>query len=73
MGVIIAIVFLSFMLVGLFANAVDNAAFAKEVEKKMENLKNDPNVIHYENGVWTDYKGRELVSVDLKNPNRFKE
>lgn len=73
MGVIIAIVFLSFMLVGLFENAIENAAFAKEVEKKMKNLKNDPNVIHYENGVWTDYKGRELVSVDLKNPNRFKE
>lgn len=73
MGVIIAIVFLSFMLVGLFENAIENAAFAKEVEKKMENFKNDPNVIHYENGVWTDYKGRELVSVDLKNPNRFKE
>jgi len=73
MGVIIAIVFLGFMLVGLFENAIENAAFAKEVEKKMENLKNDPNVIHYENGVWTDYKGRELVSVDLKNPNRFKE
>lgn len=61
------------MLVGLFENAIENAAFAKEVEKKMENFKNDPNVIHYENGVWTDYKGRELVSVDLKNPNRFKE
>lgn len=73
MGAIIAIVFLGFMLVGLFFNAVDNACFAKAVEKKMENLKNDPNVIHYENGVWTDYKGRELVSVDLKNPNRFKE
>ena len=73
MGVIIAIIFLGFMLVGLFENAIENAAFAKEVEKKMENLKNDPNVIHYENGVWTDYKGRELVSVDLKNPNRFKE
>ena len=72
MGAIIAIVFLSFMLAGLFGNAIDNAAFAKEVEEKMENLKNDPNVIHYENGVWTDYKGRELVSVDLKNPNRFK-
>lgn len=69
----IAIVFLSFMLVGIFENAIENAAFAKKVEKKMENLKNDPNVIHYENGVWTDYKGRELVSVDLKNPNRFKE
>jgi hypothetical protein len=38
----------------------------------LENLKNDPNVIHYENGIWTDFKGRELVSVDLKNPNRFK-
>ena len=38
----------------------------------MAALKNDPNVIHYENGVWTDYKGRELVSVDLKNPNRLK-
>ena len=61
------------MLVGIFENAIENAAFAKEVEKKMENFKNDPNVIHYENGVWTDYKGRELVSVDLKNPNRFKE
>lgn len=73
MGVIIAIIFLSFMLVGLFENAIENAAFEKAVEKKMENLKNDPNVIHYENGVWTDYKGRELVSVDLKNPNRFKE
>ena len=73
MGVILAIVFLGFMLVGLFENAIENAAFAKEVEKKMENLKNDPNVIHYENGVWTDCKGRELVSVDLKNPNRFKE
>lgn len=69
----IAIVFLSFMLVGIFENAIENAAFAKEVEKKMENFKNDPNVIHYENGVWTDYKGRKLVSVDLKNPNRFKE
>ena len=73
MGVIIAIIFLGFMLVGLFENAIENAAFAKAVEKKMESLKNDPNVIHYENGVWTDYKGRELVSVDLKNPNRFKE
>lgn len=73
MGAIIAIIFLSFMLVGLFENAIENAAFEKAVEKKMENLKNDPNVIHYENGVWTDYKGRELVSVDLKNPNRFKE
>ena len=55
-----------------FSNAVSNACFAKEVERKMAALKNDPNVIHYENGVWTDYKGRELVSVDLKNPNRFK-
>lgn len=73
MGAIIAIVFLSSMLVGLFENAIENAAFEKEVEKKMGNLKNDPNVIHYENGVWTDYKGRELVSVDLKSPNRFKE
>lgn len=70
--VIIAIVFISFMLFGLFSNAVDNACFAKEVERKMAALKNDPNVIHYENGVWTDYKGRELVSVDLKNPNKFK-
>lgn len=70
---VIAIAFLSFMLLGILENAIENAAFAKEVEKKMENFKNDPNVIHYENGVWTDYKGRELVSVDLKNPNRFKE
>lgn len=70
---VIAIAFLSFMLLGILENAIENAAFAKELEKKMENFKNDPNVIHYENGVWTDYKGRELVSVDLKNPNRFKE
>jgi hypothetical protein len=69
---IIAIVFLGFMLVGIFANAIENAAFAKKAAKKLENLKNDPNVIHYENGIWTDFKGRELVSVDLKNPNRFK-
>jgi hypothetical protein len=57
---VIAIAFLSFMLLGIMENAIENAAFAK----KLENLKNDPNVIHY--------KGRELVSVDLKNPNRFK-
>lgn len=68
-----AIVFLGFMLLGIFFNAVDNARFAKEVERKRAALKNDPNVIHFENGIWTDYKGRELVSVDLKNPNRFKE
>ena len=46
-GVIIAIVFISFMLFGLFSNAVSNACFAKEVEIKMAALKNDPNVIHY--------------------------
>ena len=54
-GVIIAIVFISFMLFGLFSNAVSNARFAKEIERKMAVIKNDPNVIHYENGVWTDY------------------
>lgn len=70
---VIAIAFLSFMLLGIMENAIENAAYAKKAAKKLENLKNDPNVIHYENGVWTDYKGRELVSVDLKNPNRFKE
>lgn len=70
---VIAIAFLSFMLLGIMENAIENAAFAKKAAKKLENLKNDPNVIHFENGIWTDYKGRELVSVDLKNPNRFKE
>lgn len=70
---VIAIAFLSFMLLGIMENAIENAAYAKKAAKKLENLKNDPNVIHYENGIWTDYKGRELVSVDLKNPNRFKE
>lgn len=70
---VIAIAFLSFMLLGIMENAIENAAYAKKAAKKLENLKNDPNVIHFENGIWTDYKGRELVSVDLKNPNRFKE
>lgn len=70
---VIAIAFLSFMILGIMENAIENAAYAKKAAKKLESLKNDPNVIHYENGVWTDYKGRELVSVDLKNPNRFKE
>lgn len=63
-GAGIAIGFISFMLLGLFFNALDSAAYSRSLKRSEELRKHDPNVIHLEmkdgKAVWTDWQGKVL-------------